>query len=182
MRALAVFDEGDEAPGRRDERSRETGAVDADRRKDIRERRKQEKRSRGKQRCAARARQLTRSEVQRRQPQGVARRRDDPIGLRDVAADLPEQRYEPGQKRRVEELEREPQIPVWVPGEIREAVRDEAGVRDERRLDASAELRELAREEWGDRPRLQSEESDGYEEIDRKATREGARLDARSMG
>ena len=182
MRTLAVFDESHQTPRRRDERSRETRAVTADRRKHIGERRKEKKRPRRKQRRAARAGQLARREVQRGQPQGVARRRDDPIGLRDVAADLPEQCYEPGQKRRVEELEREPQIPVWVPGEIREAVRDEAGVRDERRLDASAELRELAREEWGDRPRLQSEESDGYEEIDGKATREGARLDARSMG
>src|SRR5439155_5158504 len=139
VRTIAVFDESHQTPRRRDERSRETRAVAADGRKDIGERRKEKKRSRRKQRRAARAGQLTRSEVQRRQPQGVARRRDDPIGLRDVAADLPEQCYEPGQKRRVEELEGEAEIPVRVPGEIREAARDEAGVRDERRLDASAE-------------------------------------------
>src|SRR5437773_8474108 len=87
-----------------------------------------------------------------------------------------------GQKWRVEELERKSEIPVRVPGEIREAIRDEAGVRDERRLDAAAELRELARKEWGEGPRLQSEESDDDEEIDWKPTREGACLDAREYG
>ena len=182
MRTLAVFDESHQTPRRRDERSRETRAVAADRRKDIRERRKQKKRSRRKQRRAARAGQLTRREVQRGQPQGIPARRDDPIRLRDVAADLSQRRHDRGQEWCVEELERESEIPVRVPGEIGEAVRNEACIRDECRLDAAAELREFTRKEWGDNPRLQSEESDSNEEIDREPTREGASLDARQYG
>ena len=182
MRALAVFDERDEAPGRRNERARKGRAVGPDRWERVRERRQQKERSRTEKGRAARTRQLPGREVQSGKPEGIARRRDDPVRLRDVATELPKKRHERWQERRVEELEREAEIPVRVPGEIREPIRDEARVRDEGRLDAAAELGELAREEWGDRPRLDGEESDGSKGIDGKATRQGARLDAPSMG
>ena len=85
--------------------------------------------------------------------------------MRHIVDDLADDGDDRGQQRRVEELERETEIPVRIPRQIREVIDDEPRVGDEGRLDAAAELRELAREEWSDRPRLQSEESDDYEEI-----------------
>ena len=90
VRTLAIFDERDETPGRRNERSREPCSVGPYRRENVCERGKQKERSRGKKGRTARAGQLACREVQRGQPERVAGRGDDPIRLGDVATDLSE--------------------------------------------------------------------------------------------
>src|SRR5207249_3564215 len=70
VRALAVFDERDEAPGRRNERARKGRAVGPDRWERVRERRQQKERSRTEKGRAARTRQRPGREVQSGKPDG----------------------------------------------------------------------------------------------------------------
>src|SRR5436309_6735677 len=181
MRPFAVFDERHKPPRRRDGRPRQTGTVRPDRREDVRERWEKQVGAGGEQCGPARSRELARGEIERRKSERVSACGDDAVGLRDVTADLPDDRDEHGKQGRVEELERETEVPVGVPGEIRKAFRDEARIRDEGRLDAAAKLGELPGEKRSDRQRLQREKRYDGEEIDRKTTIRGV-ADPKSMG
>src|SRR5207245_6881238 len=159
--ALSVLDERDETPGWRQRRAGERGCISLQTRKQVRDRRQEDERERRERRRDAGARGRACGNVESRGSERVTGRGHETVRGRNVVDQLADDGDEPRKKRRVEPLERKPQIPERIPGEVRKVIDDETRVGDVRGLDAPAIARELSGEEGSDEERLEREECHG---------------------